>query len=78
MGLFDDVGLLLSVIKSLAALDLRREWDAAQAALTMLASISRSYREELLGLLFKLPAAAAAPSEEVSANVLHACKSFML
>lgn len=68
VGLMDDVAVVLSVIKALAVMDLQRERDTAQAALSMLASMCKSYRGEVLGLPVKIPAAAQLPStaEEVS------------
>jgi len=50
VGVYTDVALLLSAVKSLASIDFHRDREAAQAALTLLASFAKNCRQDVLGL----------------------------
>lgn len=50
VGVYSDTAVLLNVVKHLAALDYRRDRDAAQGALSVLASFAKGCRQDVLGL----------------------------
>ncbi len=50
VGVYTDAAVLLTAVKSLASVDFHRDREAAQSALSLLASFAKSCREDILGL----------------------------
>lgn len=50
VGVYQDTAVLVNAIKSLAAMDFHRDKEAAQAALSLLASFAKGGRQDVLGL----------------------------
>ena len=66
MGVYADTTILLNVVKQLAAVDFQRDRDAAQGALSVLASFAKGCRQDVLGLGAQtLPAMSAQDAQQV-------------
>ncbi|DBA81963.1 TPA: hypothetical protein ACH3X1_007672 [Trebouxia sp. C0004] len=50
VGVYTDAAVLLTAVKSLASIDFLRDREAAQSALSLLATFAKSCREDVLGL----------------------------
>ena len=50
VGVYQDSAILVSAVKSLASVDFHRDKEAAQSALSVLASFAKSGRQDVLGL----------------------------
>ena len=57
LGVYTDAAVLLSAVKSLASVDFQRDREAAQGALSLIASFAKSCRHDLLGLPNQAPPA---------------------
>lgn len=50
VGFYSDAAILLNAVKALASVDFHRDKEAAQSALSLLASFAKGCREDILGL----------------------------
>lgn len=50
VGVYQDPAVLVTAVKTLACVDFVRDKDAAQAALSLLASFAKGGRQDMLGL----------------------------
>ena len=67
VGVYQDAAVVVNAVKALASVDFVRDKEAAQTAVSLLASFAKSGRQDVLGLLSsKLPALSIEETDEVT------------
>ena len=70
VGVYQDAAVVVNAVKALASVDFIRDKEAAQTAVSLLASFAKSGRQDVLGLSgFKLPALSVEDTDEVDCRL---------